>query len=588
MEVSADNYTVTPQRQKISKQLYIFAWAIEIFAVLIGLAIALMQGITSFSESMSNKGTVGFAGISNITIAVLPFIMVAIVELTKIPFVQAFYHSTLWRWKLIFGISLCFIAFITFESALNGFERNFSGMMYGIDKNKKELISLEESMLPLEEQRTRLESLTAEQIETDYSNRLKQISAERDEASRLINQRIADIRGSVQSEVTKSLEQSIADKRKEAEQLRSELASEIARMSKELETSLSSISGDLRVQRENLNRQLNDETSSLRELKQQVNKEIDDANFLTRGKVKEDGERRISEKENLISEIRQQLNSLTIVNKEQAMTNNYQNNVAKIRNDFNQRLADIDGEIRTLTGELQRSLGQRQSDVSGQLNALQRELNSLNETFIQQQKENEARRNEDLSLLSDNNARIAAITAQLEDKKIKRLAVRDVINQKVGDNQIYRMAQWFFDKESAADLDRSQVAVIAMIWFGSLAALIAFTGIILALASCAINDPKNAGDKRAHRNSLSLLLMSLRRYFVSKRRRYKEPIIHEVPRDVVKEVPVDRVVKVEVPVEVVKREIVHVPFYTNDKSLIEITEGHDKFFRFKGATTNGQ
>ena len=34
--------------------------------------------------------------------------------------------------------------------------------------------------------------------------------------------------------------------------------------------------------------------------------------------------------------------------------------------------------------------------------------------------------------------------------------------------------------------------------------------------------------------------------------------------------PVDRVVKTEVPVEIVKRELVHVPMYTNDLKLLKL------------------
>jgi|TARA_B100002003_G_scaffold175324_1_gene163188 hypothetical protein len=38
--------------------------------------------------------------------------------------------------------------------------------------------------------------------------------------------------------------------------------------------------------------------------------------------------------------------------------------------------------------------------------------------------------------------------------------------------------------------------------------------------------------------------------------------------EVTKEVPVDKVAFKEVPVEVVKREVVHIPVYTNDPSLL--------------------
>ena len=571
---------VRSERKKVSKNLLIFAWIIEVFAVVIGLAIALMQGVASFTESTADKPSVGFSGWANITIAVLPFVMVAIVELTKIPFVQAFYKSTLLRWKLLFGISLCFIASITFESAMNGFERNYSAMMSVIDKHKKELINVEESMIPLLEQRTRLETLTVEKIEAEYSERLKQVSAERDATANVITQRIADIRGSVQSEVTRNLEQQISDKRQVISQLQTEMSTELSRLSRELDASLNSSNSDLRIQRENINKQLNTEIENLKALRQKYDKEIE-ATYFGAGAVRKRASEEISPKEKVIEELRSQLLGLSAVTNEQQMRENYQRNVARVRDDFNRRIALVDSEIKNLSSELQRNLGQRQSDVSLQLKTHQDELSRVNLLFTEQQEQNEERRQKDLGMLAQNTTAIAQLTDTIQQQQNKRIELRDLINQKVGDNQIYRMAQWYFDKESAADLDRSQVAIIAVIWFGSLAALIAFTGILLALASCALEDPKNSVDKVKHKNSLLKVASSVRKFYVYKRRRHKEPIIHEVPRDVVREVPVDRVVKVEVPVEVIKKEIVHVPFYTNDKSLIEITEGHDKFFKFK-------
>lgn len=586
MDAVAQLDSTNAERKKISKNLLFFAWTVEVFAVLIGLAIALLQGFASFSESLAEKSTVGFAGWANIVIAVLPFLMVAIVELTKIPFVQAFYKSKLLRWKLLFGISLGFIALITFESAMNGFERNYSAMMTGIDKYKKELVNADESLVPLREQRIRLETLTAEKIEAEYSARLKLISSERDATSSLINQRIADIRGSVESEVTRNLEQQISDKRQVISQLQSELSNELTRLSKELEGSLNSSNSDLRIQRENINSQLNTEIENLRSLQRKFEKEIEDASFISASSVKKRAKEETTAKERVIEALRAQLLGLSAISNEQQKRDNYQSNVARVRDDFNRRISAVDREVRDLSSELKRNLGQRQSDVSSQLKTHQDELNRVNSLFNEQQTQNEERRQKDLALLTQNAAEIAKLSDMIQNLENKRIELRNLINQKVADNQIYRMAQWYFDKESAADLDRSQVAVIAVFWFGSLAALIAFTGILLAIASCALDDPNNTGNSKAHKNSLIKVAGSIRKFYVDRRRRQKQPIIHEVPRDVVREVPVDRVVKVEVPVEVIKKEIVHIPFYTNDKSLIEITEGHEKFIKFKGVANN--
>jgi len=121
--------SVTNTRLLLGRQLYIFAWAFEICAVLIGLAIAFMQGYASFEEMEEYNTNSGFFTNTNIFIAAMPFLMVALVELTKIPFVGAFYQAKSLVWRIVFGLTLCFMAAITFESAANGFERNFNALI---------------------------------------------------------------------------------------------------------------------------------------------------------------------------------------------------------------------------------------------------------------------------------------------------------------------------------------------------------------------------------------------------------------------------------------------------------------------------
>jgi hypothetical protein len=74
--------------------------------------------------------------------------MVAVTELTKIPFAQASYYTTSKIWKSIFAFALILISFITFESAFNGFERNDASLNYAIDKLRNEVNKIDET-LPL-------------------------------------------------------------------------------------------------------------------------------------------------------------------------------------------------------------------------------------------------------------------------------------------------------------------------------------------------------------------------------------------------------------------------------------------------------
>lgn len=164
----------------------------------------------------------------------------------------------------------------------------------------------------------------------------------------------------------------------------------------------------------------------------------------------------------------------------------------------------------------------------------------------------------------------------------RRVDLRNQINIKVGDNQVYRMAQWFWGKENAADVERQDVMTIATLWFGSLALLIAFTGIILTLASLVIRDQTipsrgdKGADKLSSKHSLAKLFMTLRRYVTYRRKISREPIYKTTVKEVIKEVPVEKIVFRDVPVEVTKKEIVHVPFYTDDKTLINLSNSNTK------------
>ena len=113
------------------------------------------------------------------------------------------------------------------------------------------------------------------------------------------------------------------------------------------------------------------------------------------------------------------------------------------------------------------------------------------------------------------------------------------------------------------DLDRT-----VLIWFGSLALVVATSGTALAFASFVMGD-KNINPRR-NRSSTRALFLSLIRYVRNPRiKKVKEVVEKEVV--VTKVVPEDKVVYKEVPKiqEVIKKEIVYVPVPTAREDLIK-------------------
>jgi len=568
---------ISAERQTIGKTLYWFAWIVEICAVIIGLAISIMQGISSFAEIAAHRNQgLGFGDYTNVFIAMMPFFMVSVVELTKIPFVGATYKTTNQKWKWLFGSSLFFIAFITFESALNGFERNFHALIFSIDSLKKELVAVEEEIVPVEEQRYKLASLTASKIEAEYSARHSVLSEERSRQADTIQDRIQSLRAATQTEYIRGLKDQIADRRTQIENLRKDRQRELDALLEESSLMTKNSASELDARRRSLQQQLLKEQDYLKATRKKRDQAIKEAGFFSESKVRKRQNKLVSDQEVKVEQLRTQLNSLTDSDRQSQLRTRYLDNIETLKNRFQTRIDALNSEVQSISLKLGKSLGAREKDVEKVIKTHVGELTRIETKFAEQQSKNEAIREQEFEKLAKNDQLISDLDATILLKKTHRVKLRNQINIKVGDNQVYRMAQWWYGKESAADLDRKDVMTIASLWFGSLAMLIAVTGILLAFASYVIRDPNiddRPTEKRDRLPSVAVrTLNSVRRFLVYRRRLQRKPVVREVPVEVIREVPVEKVVTVEKPIEIIKKEIVHIPLYTDDKSLLNASK----------------
>lgn len=573
--------TITKDRILVGKFLYKFAWIIEVFAIIIGLAIALMTMTSSFTEMQQYaEGGLGFGEYTNIFIAAIPFIMVSVVEATKIPFVEAYYKTTKLKWKIIFGVSLLFIAIITFESAINGFERNFNSLMYGVDKTKKELVNVNEQIPPLKEQREKLSSWTSEDIEKNYSNRNAQLSKLRQDQSLLIQDRIEDLRATTRTEYILSLKERIKDKKNELGIIYKSRDSSLATLEADLERDLNNASSELTSKRRTLQAQLSRQQQRLADMEKNSVIEIENASIFSVSKVEKKWVTKLSAQEKLVSNTRENLNNLSTSSQNKNIRENFRKEVTAIRSSHQEQIERLNRNISELNLEISKSVSKKEKEIEKIVVQHQQELKNVEDLFFKQQQENKDIRTEDYKRFANNKDEVIKLDAQILTLDNKRVDLRNIINVKVGDNQIYRMAQWFYGKESAADIDRSEVVTIASIWFGSLAFLIAFTGILLALASFVIRDdtiPNKGDEKTAKKSNFDKLVYTIRRWIYFGKKMKRQPVYKTTIREVVKEVPVEKVVFKDKVIEVIRKELVHVPLYTNDKSLINISNSaHDE------------
>lgn len=564
---------ISLERRRTGILLKRFAWAIEILAVGIGLGIAVMQLYASFEELNNGAdGELNFGDWANILIAATPFIMVAFVEITKIPFVDAFYKTSSRLWKSVFILSLLIISLITFESALNGFERNFNALNISVTRLQKKLLVTEESMFPIEQKIERAQALTMDRVEAQFTQGTENLTKQKLTQVESIENRKRLLQASVQTEFTAGIRSQMNAAEQRITELQDQLNAELDRTSsaftREEESRLRAQQDEVRQLVQDYNR----EQTRLDQIQEDATEQIDKASFFTRSGVKAQQDERIAEQSARVADARARLERARSGELRDIQRIAFRQDQENIRIQFDERIAAERKKLQELESTYNQAIGLRSKDLEASLASLDNEIARINERFAPQYAALDATRAQQLAVLENNEALIAGWLSELDDLRDERVMLRDQTNTAIGDNQVYRMAQLFSGVDSAADTPPAYVVRIAAIWFGSLAAMVAFTGVVLALASNVILDPTRPDFNGARKGiiwpELAKFLRSLRRAVAYRRRLDRKPIIKERVVEITKEVPVDKVVKVEVPIEVVRRELVHVPLYTNDPNLI--------------------
>ncbi len=574
MKDEATHGAISIEREQLGKMLYYFAWAVEVLAVMIGLGIAIMIAYTGHREMISYRDTgLNFGDYTNVAISMLPFVMVAFVEITKIPFAGAFYKTNKLLWKTIFAVSLIFLGFITFESAMNGFERNFNSLTFSIDKYKKQVVVLDESINLLVEQRESAKQLTSEDIEENFNERREHLSSDRERNEKGIQEQKNNLRASVESEYIVNLKETRDGYKSTLEQLRRERQQEVERITRGYEASGNQAMQEIGVRRRALEQQISNASREIKNAKSEGDKKIEAASIFSRKGVKDEVQKEISEIRRNQRRLQEQLNSITFDSIKRTSSADYEKSISSITNRYGSRIREIQKMINDISFKIAKATATREKDVEQIIIQYTKEQAAVNSNYQKQQTENEAERKRLFERLELKRSEIDGIDGQLVMLRKQRVELRNKINVKVGGNQVYRMSQWWYSKESAADLERHQVMVIALIWFGSLAALVAFTGTLLALASYVVRDPyaTERTDRSAVNASLQRLIRAARRYVIYRRRLQRKPVIREVPKEIIKEIAVEKVVTVEKPVQIIRKVLVHVPLYTNDKNLLNIS-----------------
>ncbi|OED43576.1 hypothetical protein ACH42_09700 [Endozoicomonas sp. (ex Bugula neritina AB1)] len=451
------------------------AWTVEIIAVLIGLTISIVVSISA-NESYSNQETASLLGNSaSILVAGLPFLLVAVVELCKIPLTFAFMavKSVIWR-----GVFLCFVAFlclITFETMLNGFERNFSNLNYAIDSRKNSIENIDSEIALLERRKERIQTFTAEdlsleteaqqlEIDEQYRTNVNRINAQEDT---IINGIDFSYRETLDGEILALIDQ------------RDDYYESWNTERQQIEDRFSALLLDnLNDSRDERQRLLNE----LEALKQEMNQELSSANFFTRAPIDNKYRRLIADKNQQIDQITTGYLGGDALTKQANMEDQLKQQLTFANSKYQGRIDDINQRIEDKRQDiLEQDEANEQLQSSVTTNGNQSRARFMS-TKLAQEGELRIYTEGKQSELTEITTKVESIEDDIFLLRNDQRNVQAEINHMINQNQVYRLAMYAFGTESPTDVDRKMVGIVALIWFGSLALIASVSGVMLCLA----------------------------------------------------------------------------------------------------------
>ena len=557
------------------KTLIKFAWVIEIIVATVGLTIAafLYMRALDGSEDVSTATTWTEKLTENIdgVIVSLAFVVVSVVELTKIPLATAFYYAAKTRWKITFIVALILINISTFETIIQGFELGFYKRSNEVAKVKQKLEDINST---INEKTTDTEG-DKKSILKDESEILNSINS--------INKQITDVNIEKNNQIDALNNQSaLANPQIETKQ------KQISESRKSLEAY--KIAQDQKISNKN--------------------KEISDLELMEIvgqgwGKRK-DAENKRKERDAKVKIIRNDLRGLeqkteTSIKSKEQFIRTLESEKDKLDGGLNREITDKISNIEDIAELRKEKIQIDLNNKREQLSVVQSRINDFDNKTINYQNEVIDLR-EQCRIVADDLEKVAL------DNQTYRFAIKiksfrgwftslspssilpwnwgkekEVI--KVTTNDV-KVEEKKCSSSSAALLSDDDLNFAFWLWFGTLAFVISVIGTLIALAGLHLQDermheirnrPMKERFARFFRN-IAWIPVYINKYIWAGVKRLTKPKIIE--KEVIVEKEVEKIIekhigekiiyeKVEVPKEVVRKEMVYVPLPTNDEELLK-------------------
>ena len=563
------------------KKILKVAWTVEILAALTGLFIAWGQGYDVYKQTNQTA-----SDLLGAIMGALPFVIIAVIEPTKIPLAGGFYKTKIFGWKMLILASLLGLTIVTFETMFNGLERNLTNVTRQVTDANNKILSLGNA---IEEKNRKLDELTGmsasdstaditgalNAAKTDYEDfilkenqsveeqtkslreRLAelekqnaglagQFSNDAEASINLLRERITELNKQIsviqkttqdkiddykdsltaegaQNNQSKSAQISLfksqkSDKRNEIDQLSSQLSAEqdklnlkLSKMSAELDKKIAAIDKDMAVaikgagfltNKAKLEKPFKDRKASAKD------DHSSNKRRLTIGfdQLKDKNDKRIDALTKNIADIDAKLSQLAsnassapIIDPKviEDFRNDGESDIKPLKAQIARIQKDITGKIEAQSSATK----SRGAELNVEINQLKLRIDEIKlpstlriserkAEYTAQRQRIENKRSEGVLNVAEQKEQIPILRKEIVTIQEEIDANKKIQRDKAYDSQIYRLAALAYGRNDVADVTTEEIKMVSVIWFGTVATIVATTGTVLALISYILRDPE--------------------------------------------------------------------------------------------------
>lgn len=459
----------------IGVNLVKFAWVIEIIAVIIGFLISIMVSYSVYFEIKRGDHSFNFNDFSAIFVAGLPFLLVAVVEATKIPVATAMMYAKSKAWKIMLFIGVLMLTLITFETMINGFERNFANLTLAIDERKDKAVLIDQNIANIEEQIKNIDTVKLEDVENTYARKIsianKSFNTQVQQQSEHVELQLHGINDSYKKKINIELSRLYT---KESD-IYTSWDEERESVQKRIRGLLNNNMQGAGTDKEKLSLELD-------ALKAEMKQKLDEANFFTRSRTEKKYRALIEKKEQRLYQVSDYATGTKALEQQTGSEEQLQEHLALVGKGYQKRINAIRERIDYLNKQLKGKQVSYEFLRKKYRNDLEEftanAVRNKNDTISKAAHTKQSLYNEYSSIQEQ----IKVFDIEIYDLKKAQTTIYYDINKLVNQNQVYRVASYISNEENAIDVPMSLVGLVALIWFASLAFISSVTGVFLAIS----------------------------------------------------------------------------------------------------------